>query len=139
MATALVVLQPVWDCRWSRNGYHLTGVSDRQQPEGEWVCVREGARRPVTDVECRTCPHWELTPGTRTHAHVAQPVAAPAGIAVGRVLALSMQAMLVLTAVFFIEIGFVTLTDPMTVPFTVAMWLCAAAFAGLATFWRPAP
>ena len=69
--TALVMLQPVWDCRWSRNGYHLTGVTDAQQPEGDWVCVREGTRRNISDVECRTCPHWELAPGTRTHALVA--------------------------------------------------------------------
>jgi hypothetical protein len=136
MATALVMLQPVWDCRWSRNGYHLTGVSDALQPEGEWVCVREGSRRAVTDVECRTCPHWELTPGTRTHAHV-EGMAASGELAVGRVLALSTQAVLVLTALFFVAIGFVTLTHPMAVPFTVTMWLCAAAFAGLAVFWRP--
>ena len=137
MATALVVLQPVWDCRWSRNGYHLTGVSDRQQPEGEWVCVREGTRRPVTDIECRTCPHWELTPGTHVHAHATQRVAASGEVTVDRVLALSTQTVLVMTAVFFVAIGFVTLTQPMAVPFTVSLWLCAAAFAGLAAFWRP--
>jgi len=58
-------------------------------------------------------------------------------IAAGRVLAISMQAVLVLTAVLFVAIGFVTLTNPLAVPFTVTMWLCAAAVAGLAAFWRP--
>jgi hypothetical protein len=58
-------------------------------------------------------------------------------IAAGRVFAISMQAVLVLTAVVFVAIGFVTLTNPLAVPFTVTMWLCAAAFAGLAAFWRP--
>ena len=135
--TALVMLQPVWDCRWSRNGYHLTGVSDAQQPEAAWVCVREGTRRNVSDAECRTCPHWELAPGTRAHAHVEPRVAAWSEIGVGRVLAMSTQAMLVLTAVLFIAIGFVALTQPMAVPFTVTMWLCAAASVGLAAFWRP--
>ena len=48
-----------------------------------------------------------------------------------------MQAVLVLTAVLFVAIGFVTLTNPLAVPFTVTMWLCAAAVAGLAAFWRP--
>jgi hypothetical protein len=134
--TALVMLQPVWDCRWSRNGYHLTGVADAQQPEGEWVCVREGARRNVSDEECRTCPHWELTPGSHTHAHVVH-VGASGEVAVERVLALSTKAVLVLTAALFVAIGFVTLTEPMAVPFTVTMWLCAAAFAGLAVFWQP--
>jgi hypothetical protein len=135
-STALVVLQPVWDCRWSRNGYHLTGVSDALQPEGEWVCVREGTRRPVTDAECRTCPHWELSPGTWTHARIAEG-SVSSGLAVSRVLVLSTQVVLVLTALLFVAIGFVTLTQPMAVPFTVTMWLCAAAFAGLAVFWRP--
>jgi hypothetical protein len=135
--TALVVLQPVWDCRWSRNGHHLTGLSEAEQPEGAWVCVREETRRPVTEAECRTCPHWELMPGTRTHAHVAARVAAWSEIGLRRVLALSTQALLVLTAVLFVAIGFVELTQPMAVPFTVTMWLCAAVFAGLAVFWRP--
>lgn len=137
--TALVMLQPVWDCRWSRNGYHLTGVADAQQPEGAWVCVREGTRRTVSDVECRTCPRWELTPGTHTHAHAAPRVGAWGEVAVERILVMSIQALLVLTGVFFVAIGFVTLTAPMSVPFTITMWLCAAAFAGLAAFWRPAP
>jgi hypothetical protein len=135
--TALVMLQPVWDCRWSRNGYHLTGVADTQQPEGAWVCVREGTRRNVTDAECRTCPHWELAPGTRTHAHVEVQGNWWGHLGAERVVALSTQAVLVLTAVCFVAIGVVTLTQPMALPFTVAMWLCAAAFAGLATFWRP--
>jgi len=135
--TALVMLQPVWDCRWSRNGYHLTGVADAQQPEGDWVCVREGTRRNISDVECRTCPHWELAPGTRTHALVATRAGGLGEVAAGRVLAISMQAVLVLTAVLFVAIGFVTLTNPLAVPFTVTMWLCAAAVAGLAAFWRP--
>ena len=135
--TALVVLQPVWDCRWSRNGYHLTGVADAQQPEGAWVCVREGTRRNVSDVECRTCPHWELAPGMHTHAHVSSRVGVSGQFAVERILALSTQAVLVLTAAVCVAIGFVTLTQPMSVPSTVTLWLCAAACAGLAAFWRP--
>jgi hypothetical protein len=100
------------------------------------VCVREGTRRKVSDEECRTCPHWELTPGTRTHAHV-EALNWWGDLGAERVLALSTQAVLVLTAVIFVAIGFVTLTQPMSVPFTVTTWLCAAAFAGLAAFWRP--
>jgi len=66
-------------------------------------------------------------------------VAASGEVTVGRALALSTQTVLVMTAVLFVAIGFVTLTQPMAVPFTVSLWLCAAAFAGLAAFWRPAP
>jgi hypothetical protein len=67
------------------------------------------------------------------------PAAPQTGIALdsGRVLSLFTHAVLVLTAMFFVAIGFVTLTEPMAVPFTVSMWLCAAAFAGLVAFWRP--
>ena len=135
--TALVRLQPVWDCRWSRSGHRLTAVADAQQPESVWVCVREGIRRSVSDTECRTCPHWELNPGTLPTASVAAWAGAARQIAAGRALALTTQAMLVLTAVLFAAIGFVTLTGPMAVLFTVTMWLCAPAFAGLAAFWEP--
>jgi hypothetical protein len=50
--------QAPWDCLWSRPGYRLTGVSEPDQPESVWVCVREGERRPVTEAECATCPQW---------------------------------------------------------------------------------
>jgi hypothetical protein len=66
--TAIATLQPVWDCRWSRPGHRLTGVSDALQPESPWVCAREGDRRDVQDEECRTCQHWELSPGATASA-----------------------------------------------------------------------
>ena len=53
--TATATLQTIWDCRFSRPGYRLTGVVDRHQPEPLWVCVREGGRRPVTEEECEQC------------------------------------------------------------------------------------
>ena len=58
--TAIAVLQPVWDCRWSRPGQRLTGISDARQPESRWVCERDGQRRNLRDAECETCPRWEL-------------------------------------------------------------------------------
>jgi hypothetical protein len=57
---AIATLQPVWDCRWSRPGYRLTGVPEAQQPESRWVCRREGTRRLLSDDECLTCEYWEL-------------------------------------------------------------------------------
>ena len=56
---SVATLQTVWDCRWSRPGYRLTGVDDAHQPESVWVCVRTGTRRGVTNEECETCVHWE--------------------------------------------------------------------------------
>ena len=41
--TAVATLQAVWDCKWSRPGYRLSRVAEREQPETAWVCVRTGA------------------------------------------------------------------------------------------------
>jgi hypothetical protein len=57
----IVMLTPqtVWDCRWSRAGYRITGVAEEEQPESVWVCIRQGYRRAVRDEECEGCPDWE--------------------------------------------------------------------------------
>lgn len=60
--TATMVMQTIWDCRWSRPGYLPRGVADAEHPPGLWVCVRPTettVRRPVTEEECATCPHWQ--------------------------------------------------------------------------------
>ena len=57
--TAVATLQTIWDCRWSRPGFRLSGVKEELQPETRWVCVRAAQRRSVTDAECESCPHWE--------------------------------------------------------------------------------
>lgn len=54
-----VAVQTIWDCRFSRPGYRLTGVADAEQPEAIWMCVRAGGRRAVTEEECASCAHWE--------------------------------------------------------------------------------
>jgi type IV secretory pathway TrbD component len=58
-------------------------------------------------------------------------------LTIDQVLEASTRAVLVLTVILFAAVGFVTLTSPLAVPFTVFMWLCAAGFAGLVAFWRP--
>jgi hypothetical protein len=57
--TAVATLQGVWDCKWSRPGYRLSRVSDRDQPESQWVCVREGKRTEVGEAQCGCCPFWD--------------------------------------------------------------------------------
>lgn len=60
--TATMTLQRIWNCRWSRPGYRPNGVAETKQPDGFWVCVRPTrgvVRRPVTEDECATCPHWQ--------------------------------------------------------------------------------
>lgn len=56
--TAVATQQTIWDCRFSRPGFRLSGVDEELQPESIWVCVRT-ARRSVTEAECAACPHWE--------------------------------------------------------------------------------
>jgi len=57
--TSTMTLQTIWDCRWSRVGYRLTGVVEKEQPEPIWVCVRYGDRRAVTEDVCATCVNWQ--------------------------------------------------------------------------------
>ena len=56
---ATMPLQTIWDCKFSRPGYRLTGVVDHHQPEPLWACARDGTRRPVTEEECENCPDWQ--------------------------------------------------------------------------------
>jgi hypothetical protein len=135
-SVALVRLQPVCDCRWSRPGRRLTGVADALQPESAWVCVREGGRRNISETECLTCPHSELD--AAVSGTWGRSATLPRAAFSGEQLLWSMtRVLLVLTAALFAAIGVVTLTGPVAVPVTVTLWLCAAAFAGLAVFWHP--
>ena len=65
-STAIATLQTIWDCRWSRPGFRLSGVDEPLQPESLWVCIRSGPRRSVNEVECEHCPHWQLEDHYRT-------------------------------------------------------------------------
>lgn len=132
--TAIATLQPVWDCRWSRPGHRLTGIADALQPESTWVCVYEGARRNVSENECQTCPRFELGSDRIIGAaelglRIARPSITPD--ALGRLL---LRLVLFVAAAIFVATGVVVLTDPMTAPFTVTLWLCAAAMVGLGVF-----
>jgi hypothetical protein len=136
--TAITVLQDVWSCRWSRPGFRLTSLPEARQPESAWVCVRDGHERDIGEAECRTCAQWAPAPGLAAGMSVARHAVAAGGLSVQTLLAWSTQGILALTALLFVALGVVTLTGPLAVPFTVALWLCAAAFAGLVAFWRPA-
>jgi hypothetical protein len=140
MATATV--QTVWDCRWSRPGHHITGVSDALQPEATWVCTRDGDRRAVCGEECARCSRWEpLAAGTAIQLsnlgvaiftdRVIEEAPAPTATEVARA---ALRAVLVATALAFVAIGVTVLTNPFSVPMTVALWLCGAAMLGLAVF-----
>jgi hypothetical protein len=141
MATATV--HTVWDCRWSRPGHHITGIADALQPETTWVCVREGGRAAICEDDCARCSRWEpltaMAALATTHSgaifsdHGAETALVPRVSAPARV---TLRAVLLILAVGFVAIGVSVLTAPLMVPFTVTLWLCAAAFAGLAVFGR---
>jgi hypothetical protein len=140
MATA--TLQTVWDCRWSRPGHHITGVSEALQPETTWVCTRDGDRRAVCNDECASCSRWEpVAAGTAIQLSnlrgaifrdgVIEQAPAPTAIEITRA---ALRAVLVAAALGFVAIGVTVLTDPLYVPLTVGLWLCGAALMGLAVF-----
>ena len=116
MATA--TLQTVWDCRWSRPGHHITGVSDALQPETTWVCTRDGDRRAVCGDECAGCSRWEPVAagmaiqlsnlrGAIFSDRVIEEAPAPTAIEVAQA---ALRAVLVVTALGFVAIGVTVLT-----------------------------
>jgi hypothetical protein len=138
MATALAVPQEqtIWDCRWSSPGHRITGLPDAVQPEAEWVCERDGHRRPVTGGECAACSRWEAAAVTPVPIHFRPSSlladAFEVGVAPLDLLALARnatRAVFILTAIVFIAIGVSVLTSALAIPFTVFLFLCAAAFA----------
>ena len=134
-STAIATLQPVWDCKWSRPGHQLTGVADALQPESTWVCVHGGIRRNIRDNECQTCPNWELGADTITSAaDVGLPIARQSVMSDDDLGRLLLRVVLLVGAVLFIATGVVILTGPLAVPFTIALWLCAAVMTGFAVF-----
>ena len=131
-STAIATLHNGMDCTWNQPGHRVVGVPDARQAESPRVCVREGHRRNVTNEECQTCAHFEPTATTLAARLAALHATSP--IVSGQTLALTTRALLVFTAALFAAIGFVTLSGPLAVPFTVTMWLCGAGFAGMAAF-----
>ena len=143
MATALTLSpeQTVWDCRWSRAGHRITGVSDALQPESLWVCIRDGDRRDVSNEECAACSRWQPAPAAAPVAMHASPLAVladrPMGAAGVVMSAAALQlaglrAVLVLTALGIITLGLSVLTSPLTIPVTITLWMFAAVLVTLA-------
>jgi len=134
--TAIAVLQPVWDCRWSQPGHRLSGVVDALQPESVWVCVRDGNRRNVSEDECQACPSWQLNSDNAVLASSGASIAAPARQESIDVLAVSVRALLAVIALALFALGFSILTSLLAIPVTVTLWMGAVAFAALAVWWR---
>jgi hypothetical protein len=63
-AIAVAAPSSVGNCTWSRPGYRLSRVDERDQPEAKWVCVRTGERHDIDEMGCARCPNWERDPDT---------------------------------------------------------------------------
>jgi hypothetical protein len=128
--TAVITLQAVWDCRWSRLATPITLETDH------WLCVRDNDRRPTNAHECETCPHWEMKgPESADATEAAAPVETEIHLAPrGPAIVSALRVTLALNAVVLFVWGFTLLTSPLYIPITVAMWLCAAALVGIAAF-----
>jgi hypothetical protein len=121
-AVANSPLHLVWNCTWSRVRSPLSTDIDR------WICAHEDTPRAIDERECHACPHFECTHGTAADDHLAMPkltVPGRRGI---------LQGVILLNAALFLVFGFVPLTSVLALPYTVSMWLTAAAFAGFAVF-----
>jgi hypothetical protein len=136
------ILHTGWDCLWSRPGRHRTGVSEDLQRERTRVCVHNGDRRPVSDDECARCALWEPLPAgvyaagaTRVLGRIAA-IEAPTPMTSDALQRLALRALLMLMAIGFGAAGFMCLTNILWIPFTIALWLCAASLGGVAIFWR---
>jgi hypothetical protein len=146
MGTALTFSpgHTVWDCRWSRPGHRITGVSDALQPESLWVCVRDDDRRDVSDEECARCSRWEpalvaaapvamhASPLALLVAHGIEQTATAAPMSAEALQLAGYRAVLVLTAIAIIALGLVVLTSPLAVFFTISLWMVAAVLVALA-------
>jgi hypothetical protein len=145
---ATATFQNVWNCRWSRPGHRITGLSDAVQPESVWVCAREGERRSVSDHECARCSRWEpsaiavapVAVFALSHSMLAEAPRITIRAFTNDELARSaLRAVLVLIAIVFAATGFAVLTGLPAIPLTVALWLCAATALGFAAFGRFTP
>jgi hypothetical protein len=134
--TATATLQTPWDCKWSRFG--RVHARERLSAEGLWVCVYpDGIRRTIDAVDCETCSHFEyespfFVPSERRQTTVtAEPCAVPACPHPSRAekrLDVGIRVVALALAALFAGTGFVVLTGPLAIPFTICLWIGALTF-----------
>jgi hypothetical protein len=116
-------LRTPWDCRWSR-------FADRPRPGALWVCEYTGVRVPIEAADCATCPHWEFQPpaeGIEERACAQTCARESRGARATRALELGIRATALVMAGIFAACGFIILTSPLAIPFTISLWMGAAA------------
>lgn len=123
MAETAAILHTPWDCRWSRFARRTT----REQTRGSlWECEHTGSRVAISEADCAECPHYEYLPpleGTLERARACEHAARDRS---ARQIQGGIRVSLFVMAVIFAACGFVVLTSPLAVPFTITMWFGAA-------------
>jgi len=120
---ANATLHTPWDCRWSRFAKRTTRDHARG---GLWECVHTDARVPISEADCAACPFWEYQPTGDSAIEQAKTCARAVNDRSARQVQGSIRITLFLLAAIFFTCGFIVLTTPLVVPFTITMWLGAA-------------
>jgi hypothetical protein len=121
--TATAFLHTPWDCRYSRFARRTT----REQTRGSlWECVHTGTRVPIAEADCASCPFWEYQPTGEDALEQAKVCERAARDRSARQVEGGIRVSLFVIAAVFAASGFVVLTEPLAVPFTITMWLGAA-------------
>ena len=120
---ATTTLHTPWDCRWSRFARRTT----REQTRGSlWECVHTGSSVPITEADCAACPFWEYQPTGEGALEQAKTCERAAKDRSARTIEGGIRVSLFVIAAVFAACGFIVLTSPLAVPFTMTMWLGAA-------------
>ena len=130
---AIATLQTPWDCKWSRFG--RMHASPNGVAEGLWVCVySNGARRPIQEWDCETCPHWDdEAPQPRVDRRSSGQVSAPSRVVTAcphlnrteKRIEIGTRVAAFALAVVLAGMGFVILTSPLAIPLTISLWMGA--------------
>jgi hypothetical protein len=88
--------------------------------------VHTGSRVPITEADCASCPFWEYQPTGEGALEQAKTCERAAKDRSARQIEVSIRVSLFVIAAGFAACGFIVLTTPLAVPFTITMWLGAA-------------
>ncbi len=120
---ANATLHTPWDCRWSRFARRTTGEQIRRNL---WECEHSGSRVAISEADCASCPYFEYEPPFEAARDVPKACARAARERSVRQIQGGIRVSLFVLAAIFFACGFVVLTSPLVVPFTITMWLGAA-------------
>lgn len=125
---ASTTLHTPWDCRWSRFARRTRArATTREQTRGSlWECVHTGSRVAITEADCASCPLWDYQPTGEGALEQAKACEHAAKDRSARQIQGGIRVSLFVIAITFAACGFIVLTEPLAVPFTITMWLGAA-------------